>query len=162
MYKTLTKNGQTFAFILGAVITVIFLAMVLPKSGDLDLLDKEEQYKTGMFDFGLYGAIFLTFVAMAGMVIFGVVQVLSNLKTSMKGLIGVGILLAIFLVAYITSPEEGTGAVAGAVEKFENSQNTQLSTGNFKFISGGITTSLALLAIAGIAFVVSEIRNFFK
>ncbi len=162
MYKTLTKNGQTFAFILGAVITVIFLAMVLPKSGDFDLLEKEEQYKTGIFNFGLYGAIFLTIVAMAGMVIFGVLQVLGNLKSSSKGLIGFGFLIAIFVIAYATSPGEATGAVAGAVEKFESSQNTTLSEGNFKFISGGITTSLALLAIAGLAFVVSEIRNFFK
>jgi len=59
MYKTLTKNGQLFAFGLGLLLTLAFLGSVL-----------------------------------------------TNLKGSMKGLIGFVVLLAIFGVAYSTATLE--------------------------------------------------------
>ncbi len=162
MYKFLTKNGQTIAFLLGVAIVVIFLLSVIGGMGTFDGLAKEDQYKSNIFNFGLSGAIALVVIAAIAMVAFGLWQVISNLKGSLKGIIGFAALAGIFLVAYSSASGTADAFIEAAIQKFRDSGNGDISAGNLKFIGGGISTVGVLLALAVGAFVISEIRNFFK
>ncbi len=78
------------------------------------------------------------------------------------GIIGFAVLLGIFFISYSMASGEVTPFIQGAVDKFKDAGNGTLSPGNLKFIGGGISTVGVLLAVAVAAFVLSEIRNFFK
>ena len=162
MYKFLTKNGQTVAFLLGVAIVVIFLLSVIGGMSTFDGLAKEDQYESTIFNFGLSGAIALVVIAAIAMVLFGLYQVVTNLKGSLMGIIGTAVLAGIFLVGYSMASGAVDPFIEGAVTKFREAGNGEISESNLKFIGGGISTVGVLLAIAVGAFVISEIRNFFK
>ncbi len=162
MYNFLTKNGQTVAFLLGVVIVVIFLLNIFGGLSTFETMPEEEQATTGIFNFGLTGAIALVVIAAIAMVLFGLFQVFTNLRGSLKGIVGFLILLGIFFGAYTMASGDATPYIEGAINKFEESGNGEITENNLKFISGGISTVGALLAIAVAAFVIAEIRNFFK
>lgn len=156
MYKTLTKNGQMFAFGLGLLLTIAFLGSVFSGLDTFNGLSKEAQYETGIFDLGIYAVALLTLLCFLAMIIFGVIQIFSDLKGSMKGLIGFGVLIIIFAVAYGTATIE-SGPLWDPLLK-----NFNVSDGASKFITGAIWTCLFMIGVAVVTFVVSEIRNFFK
>lgn len=165
MYQFLMRNGQALAFGLGMFLTVIFLIIVFtsPDVATLDTMPKEEKYETTMFNFGLWASIILIVLTTAALVIFGIYHVASNPKGSLKGIIGFLALLLVFFIAYSLAPgEPESPQVAEAVRKFEESGNGEITAGNLKFISGGIITSLVVLGLAVLAFIVVGIRNFFK
>lgn len=161
MYKFLSKNGQTLAFLLGVVLVGIFLISVI--SGlDTWSPTSDNKYDTGIFNFGITSARLLIIIAALGMLFFGLFHIATNFKGSIKGIIGFAILLAIFFIAYNSASGEPEPFIKGAVENFEGSQNVDLTAGNLKFIGGGISTVLILSTLAAAAFVLSEIRNLFK
>lgn len=162
MYNFLVKNGQALAFGLGALIVVIFLAMVIPNSSGFMDLTKEEQYATGMFNFGLQMAVALIGLTFVAMLAFGLFQIFTNLKGSLMGLIGFGILVVIFVIAYYTTSTDVSPAIQESINKFQISQESEITEGHLKMIGGGITTSLVLVAVAFVSFIVFEIINFFK
>jgi hypothetical protein len=156
MYKFLAKNGQTLAFGLGVLITVIFLAMALPNIG---LIDEDNPQNVNIFNFGIVGTIILIIIAAASMILFGVVQVASSFRTSWKGILGFVILLVVFFVAYSTANSD----ISQEVAAIRNAAGDAGVTGsNLKFIGGSITTLLILVIVAVGAFVISEVINFFK
>ncbi|MCB9081570.1 MAG: hypothetical protein H6555_07660 [Lewinellaceae bacterium] len=157
MYQFLSKNGQSLAFGLGVLITVIFLLIVMGGLSDFSALSKEEQVTTPIFNFGISAALFLTVATMVAMVVFGVLQVVGDVKGSMKGIIGLLAMVGVFVIAYMASSGTPEGPIKAAVEKVGG-----ISEGAMKFIGGSITTALILVAIAFGAFIVSEVRNFFK
>lgn len=158
MYKFLVNNGQQVAFGLGLVITVIFLVSVLTGMDEFSTLPDEERVTTDIFNFGLTGTLVLAVVAAASMVLFGLYHILTNFRNSLKGIIGVVLLAVVFIIGYsMASGEPDHGAIAEAAQKAGG-----LSDNQMKFISGSITTAVALVAIAALAFVLSELRNFFK
>lgn len=164
MYKFLVKNGQTVAFLLGVGVVAVFILSIF--SG-LDTFDEysDSKYETGIFDFGLNGAFVLIFVTAVSMLAFGIFQIFSNLKGSLKGLLGFGVLVALYLIAINTADGDLTNlepSIKGAIEKFESSGNGIITSGNLKFIGGSITTVGVLVAAAALSFVVAEIRNLFK
>jgi len=161
MYKFLSKNGQTLAFLFGVLLVAIFLISVV--SG-LDTWNptSDNKYDTSIFNFGLTAARLLIIVAAFGMVAFGLYHVATNFRGSIKGIIGFAILLAIFFIAYNSASGEPEPFIKGSIENFEGSQNVEMTSGNLKFIGGGITTTIILAAAAAAAFVLSEIRNLFK
>lgn len=161
MYKFLTKNGQTLAFGLGVLVTVIFLITVVSNMGEFSVMEKEQQAQTSIFDTGLYGAIILTIIAAFAMLAFGIIQVASDFKGSIKGILGFAVLLIIFFVAYYTTDPEPSAYIQGAINKFEQG-GAVFTENNMRFISGGITTTLILIVVAAVAFIVSEVSNFFK
>lgn len=161
MYKYLTKNGQTLAFGLGMLITVIFLGIVFSGAGEFSALPVEEQRQSGLFNFGLVSSIILVIVTVIALVFFGVAEIFSNFKSSVKGLIGFGILLAVFFIAFSTASSEPTPYIQGAIDKWMET-GSAITPGNLKFISGGITTALIMVVTAAVAFVFSEVRNLFK
>lgn len=164
MYKFLSKNGEMLAFILGVFVVAVFLLFVIPNAADFNALpDKDPaKYASGIFNFGLKGAIALAFIAAICMVGFGLFHTATNIKNSLKGIIGAAVLVGIFFISYSMASGEVTPFIQGAVDKFQDAGNGTLSAGNLKFIGGGISTVGILIGVAVAAFVLSEIRNFFK
>ena len=150
MYKFLTKNGQLLAFGVGALLVIIFLVSAINGADGLETLAKGEEWKSNAFNAGLYAAIGLGILAALGMLVFGIIQVATNFRGSIKGIIGFAALLVILLVAMSSSgpciPIEGI----------------DLSERACRFVGGGVTTVLVLFGLAAIALIASEVRNFFK
>lgn len=157
MYKLLSKNGQTFGFLLGAVVTGLFLLIMAGGWSKFSALgDSAEKYDTTIFNFGIYASIALIIVGFFLWAFFSIYQMASNPKAAFKGLLGGIALVALFVIAYSTASSEVSGPLAKSVE------NMGVGPTGLKLISGGITTSLILTLIAGVAIVGSELRNFFK
>ncbi len=162
MYNFLTKNGQTIAFLLGVTLVAVFLINVTAGMASFEALPEEQQAETGIFNFGLSGAIVLVIVAAIAMLLFGIFQVVTNIKGSLKGIIGLVVLGLVFLIAYNTTSGDPNPFIQGAIDKFQSAGNGTITEGNLKFIGGGITTVGVLVGIAVAAFVIAEIRNLFK
>lgn len=156
MYQLFNKYGQVAAFGLGLLIIILFFGSVMAGVGEFNGLSKQDQLQSGIFDLGLYAAGFLTIVCAAAIVIFGVVHIAKNPKQSMQGIIQALVLVAIFVIAYVMATPAETGLMATLAERFE------LTAGQEKFISGGLTTAMVLFGGAAVAFIVSEVRNLFK
>ena len=154
MYKFLAKNGQTIAFGLGALLIAIFLIQVLTGVEAFEALAKEEKGGTNIFNFGLKGAGWLTFFCALFAVGFGVYQILTNLKGSVKGLVAIAVMVGVFFIAQSMAGSDA--AIQDTLDSFK------VTPGQSAFISGAITTALALAGLAAATFVLSEIRNFFK
>ena len=157
LYKFLASNGQRLAFGLGVGIIIISLIIINAGINEFNGLDAAGQLESSIFNFGLSAAIFLIVATAVAMIGFGIYQVLSNFKKSAKGLIGLLGLIAVFVIAYATSSGEATGEIGKAVEKAGG-----ISSSNLKFISAGVTTALIMSAVAFGAFIIAEVRNFFK
>jgi hypothetical protein len=161
MYKFLTKNGQALAFGLGVLITVVFLISVVSNMEEFTALSEAEQENTSIFNIGLVGAIGLAIIAAFFMLAFGLFQIFTNLRGSVKGLIGVAILLVIFFIAYSMNSADPSPYIQGAIDKFEANGST-FNNDTLKSIGGGIGLTVALIAIAFVAAAISELINLFK
>lgn len=155
MYNTLAKHGTSIAFGLGALVVAIFLGSVFSQIGDRSTV--AELVQTNIFDLGLYLTIFMAILCFFAILAFGVFQIFSDLKGSMKGLIGVAILGVVFLGAYMTAvPEVAGNPIFDTIEKFDISEAVS------KFVSGAIIATGATLVLATISLVASSVLNFFK
>jgi len=144
MYNFLVKNGQLVAFGIGLLITIIYIVGAV--GGD----------SPERFNFGLMTAIGLSILCAVVMILFGLFQVASDPKGSLKGIITFALLIGLFVVLYSTAdPTLSPAMVAGG-------EGAGLTEGTSKFISGAILTTLVLLGATGVVFALSEIRNFFK
>lgn len=157
MYKFLAKNGQALAFGVGTLITVIFFAIAAGGLEEFSALPLEEQRQTTIFDFGLVASLVLTVLSVLLLFLFGIFQVASNFKESLKGLLALLVMGGVYVATIVAAPSEVTGIMANTVEKVGG-----VSPFALKFIGGSITTSLIITAVAIAVFVLSEIRNFFK
>ena len=156
MYAFLNKYGQVAAFGLGLLITVLFILSVTAGVGDFNAMSDEDKLNTGIFNLGLGAAIFLVILCAVAIILFGVFFIVKHPKSSIRNIIPFLALFLVFIIAYaMATPAEG-GAMATLAERFSLTDNQE------KIISGGLTTALILFAGAGLAFAVSEIRNFFK
>jgi hypothetical protein len=168
MYTFLNKYGQALAFGIGVLITVIFLASIFSADETtLEMLqanDKtEETYATSIFNFGISISLILVALAFAVAIIFGIIQMASNPKGSLKGIAGlIGLVLILFIGYSMASGEVTDPEIANAIEKFETSQEASISPGNLKFISASIVTALVMLGLAMLTLIVFGIRGIFK
>ena len=168
MYTFLNKYGQALAFGIGVLITVIFLAAIFSADDTTrELLlanDKTpETYETGIFDFGITISIILIGLAFVVAIIFGIAQMASNPKGSLKGIAGLIVLVIIGFVAYSMASGEVTDPeIQNAITKFETSQEAEITSGNLKFISASIVTALVMLGLSALTLVVFGIRGIFK
>ena len=91
MYDFLNKYGQALAFGIGVLVVLIFLVSIFSEDPDTlssltsDGVKGPEKYATSAFDFGLYASIGLAVIAFIAAIVFGLVQVASNPKGSLKG-----------------------------------------------------------------------------
>ncbi|MCP3930524.1 MAG: hypothetical protein GY705_15645 [Bacteroidetes bacterium] len=154
MYKFLSKNGEMLAFGVGIVITILFLIIAIAGVDGFNALGKEERGTTSIFNFGLYAAMALTVICGIAAIFFGLVQAISNPKGSLKGLIGIAALVIIFFIVR---------AMAGSDEPIQATiDRFNVSPGQSTYISGALWVAILMAIIAAVAFVLSEIRNFFK
>jgi hypothetical protein len=102
-----------------------------------------------MTDFGLWIAYILFIVCIVSLIVLPLKTLLQNPQATKKTGIGLGLLLALFLLSYLLSGGQ-------ANEKFD------VSAGQSKLIGAGLTL-LYLLAIATLGLTVySEFFKFFK
>ena len=156
MYRFLTKHGQVVAFGVGILITIIFYVLATGGMSEFNALEGDERFTTGIFNFGLFMALALIFAALLAMVFFGLMQVISNPKGARMGLLGLLLIGVIFLVMWMMASGEATGKLAEIYDKFN------ITTSVAKYVHAAIATTGILALIAVIAFVFSEVRNFFK
>ena len=166
MYSFLNKYGQALAFGLGVLITIIFVASALG-SDAIDTIgptsEEADKYNSTLFNFGIGAAIALTILTVAAMTIFGVAQIISNLKSSLKGIIGLGVVILLMVIGYSMAPGEADHpTIVTAIDKFESAQGATLTPGNLKFIGGSIITALVMLAVSFVVLIVFGVRNIFK
>jgi hypothetical protein len=158
MYNLLSKNGQTIGFLLGAVISLLFVfIMVSGWDGFVALGSAPANYETGIFDFGMYASMVLVVIGLLATVLFGVANIISDPKSAIKGIAGVVALIVVLVVTYSAADGEATGAIARSIENAGG-----LSANALKLISGGIATSIILSLIAAGAIIIAELLNFFK
>lgn len=160
MYKFLVNNGQRLAFGLGILVTAIFLFSVLGGLDTFNELPEDDQVTTTIFNAGISGAIALIFIAAAALAIFGLLQVFGNLKASLKGIIGLAVLLAVFFIAYTSANGDVASEIAPIKTSIERAGG--INPGSLKFIGGAIVTAMVLIGAAFASFVLAEIVNFFK
>lgn len=148
------------AFGLGALVTIIFLMVAFSGMDEFNALVADDRgHESDIFNFGLSASLFLTALCFVLMLGFGIYQVITHFKSSVKGLIGFAIIVVIFLIASNMVPssiEEVHPYLVEPMKKYE------VTMGDYGWISGGITTALVLGAGAFLAFIGSEILNFFK
>ncbi len=155
MYTFLTRNGQSIAFGVGLVMTIVMVALIFAGLSDFEAFgDGAGRYDTTIFNFGMYAAIALVILGLIAAVVFGIVQLASDPKGAIKGIAGLVAIVAIFFIFY--SIADPNNAMLARLSDFS------VSVGQSKFISGSITTALILLAAAVVAGIVSEIINLFK
>ena len=156
MYRFLTKNGTSVAFGIGLLAILLFLIPALAGIGEFNDLSRDDQYQTSIFDIGLSVTLFLIAACFVVALLFGVYQVATNPKGAIKMIIGLVVMVAAFFIFYTMSQPETSESMVATLSKFS------ISEGISKYVSGAIYTVLALLGIASIAVVLSEIRNAFK
>lgn len=165
MYKLLTQKGQVFALVLGLVVIALFLGSVLAglSSAGYSTSDDLNQIMKGnpdadfsFFNLGLALTMALIVIALVLTVLFGIFNVISDPKASMKAVIGLVAGLVLFFALYSISDTDFVGAIAPTLQKFNVSENVS------KLISGGIKMTGFLALAAVVLMVVSEIRNLFK
>lgn len=157
MYQFLAKNGQTIAFGLGVLLTAIFLISAFSGLNEFNALSDEDQWGTTIFDIGFYAAIGLTILCLIAAVLFGLSQMFTNVKSALKGIAGIAVLLIVFFIIYSTvDPAADSASVAKEVQQFD------LTDPQSRFVSAAILTTIVLSIIALVTFVVFEIINLFK
>jgi hypothetical protein len=161
MYNFLSKNGQLGAFLLGVVLVVIYLAIAGSGAGDyfFNNMSDQELYAVDVFNFGIAAALLLTGVCVVLMFGFGLYHVATNPKGSIKGIIGVLVIVAVMYLFYVTAadkPDHETLALA--VERYETSaEGRAISAGNFKWIGSSIRMGLVMAGLAFVALIVMPI-----
>ena len=156
MYTFLTKYGQLVSLGIGVLIIVAFyLTAVSSLPEGFDNMERVDQFATAgnAFNIGLAGAIALLVVAAAAWLLFSIFQVIKNPKGSIKSIIGFGALLVLFFVLYAMADGDVSSPL---YEKFG------ITPTQSKLISAGLSTTYIALGAALLAFVFSEVRNFFK
>jgi len=158
MYKFLTKNGQTMSFMVGLVITVIFLVMVFSGLEQFNTLDpKTTARESNLFNFGINAAVGLVVLCAIGMIAFVLLNIVTNLKGNIKLLIGLGVIGVLFFVMFGGATYEAAGTPIG-----DRLAEYAITDGQNGFIVGGIWTALILTVGAFASFIILEILNFFK
>jgi len=111
MYNFLTKNGQTMAFGLGALIVLAFYGIAMGggemeqfSQWDMDGVKDKARYDMGLFDFGLMVTVALIAIAAVLMVAFGGFQAITNIKGSLGAIAGLAIIGIIFAAGYSCLP----------------------------------------------------------
>ena len=158
MYTFLTRNGQTIAFGLGILITIVAVGIILGGVGDFEALGEENaaRYDTRIFNFGMLAAGFMCAIAAAAMVAFGIYHLATDPKGAIKGIIGLGAIILIFFVIYSIADPNTQMLAVQAKDGF------LVSEGQSKMITGSIATGLILTIGAFLALAVSEILSLFR
>ena len=166
LYKFFTGRGQMVGFLMGVglVLLTILTAVSGIKSAGYDVGEDfnrilKSEGNTETFDFFnmvTWIPTALVILIIGVIIIFGIMQLISNPKGSIKILGGLAALLVIAFVFYSMAEPETTGKIGMLHEKFEVSDTAS------KWISGGIKSVGVLFGGALLTMFLFEIRNLFK
>ena len=166
LYKFFTGRGQMVGFLLGVglVLITILTAVTGIKNAGYDVGEDfnrilKSDGNTETFDFFDLVTIIptaLVIIIIGVIIIFGIMQLISNPKGSLKILGGFAALLVIAFIFYSMAEPETAGKIGELHKKFEVSDTAS------KWISGGIKSVGVLFGGALLLMFVSEIRNLFK
>jgi hypothetical protein len=180
MYSFLSRYGQLIALGLGAFITIVFFAIIGASGSTFsDLADKDlplRQYnaelsKYSMFNFGIIATGLLILVCAAATFVFGILGIVTDFKSSKKALIGAGVILVIFIIAYFAANSSGdSDSVLQVIDKmnkksFDDVGNATINTvtsGRSSYISASMITTAILGFLALISMIAFEIWNLFR
>ena len=164
MYKLLTQKGQLFAIGLGILCVAIAIGSIISgvnskysMSEDLNYIMKNQADAT--FDFfnpAVVVFLGLILIAILIAVAFGIYGLVTNIKGSMKVILGLLGIIVLFTILYVTSDVETAGRLGMLTEKFEVSDTVS------KLISAGIKTFMIGFVIAALSAIVMEVLNLFK
>ena len=160
MYKFLTKNGQLLAFGVGLAIVVLFYVFAFGGMEDFMAVAEAERPVSeagDIFLFGIQAAVFLTIAALVVWIAFGLFHTATDPKGALKGIIGLVVLVVVGFVLYNSADPTAGGAV---MEETMTEFNVDNDTS--KFITAAITTSIVLLGLAVLAFVLTSILRIFR
>ncbi len=104
-----------------------------------------------MIDIGLWISYILLFAAVAGMAVYSIINMLRDPKKAKGSLIGIGILIGLFLIAFLLSGNE----VLPRYEDFG------IDASDSKLIGAGLITMYILGAGTVLIAVYAEIRKLF-
>lgn len=155
MYKLLSKHGQLIAFGVGLLVLLIFFGGVISGLDGFNALPDDKKNTSDIFNLGLYGGLALIAIAVVVLVGVSLVQLLGNLKGSMTGILGFAILLVIFLAFYFTAKPD-PASMNSLLSEFD------ISPGLSKVVSASLWTTIVMIVISLLAFVVSEIISLFR
>ena len=162
MYNFLTKNGQLFAFLLGAISTIIVVGSILGNSNKA-LLDNPEAAKmapeianTGILNTGLNITVMLVVIALGAAIIFGLLNLVTDFKGSLKFIIGFAVMIIAFFVLKSTSDHETVGKIVETMKEFN------VGEGLSKGISAAIKGTIGMAIVAVGSMIIFEIVNIFK
>ena len=162
MYNFLTKKGQLFAFLLGAISTIIVVGSILGNANKA-MLDNPEAAKmapeianTGILNTGLNITVFLFVVALGAAVIFGLLNLVTNFKGSLKFIIGFAVMIIAFFVLKSTAEHETVGKIVETMKEFN------VEEGLSKGISAAIKGTIGMAVVAVGSMIIFEIVNMFK
>lgn len=165
VYQFLKKYGVAIGFGVGTVITALSYIIILTGFPEFNPSEKE-LYDLGIFNFALYSAYFLIFVAMLLVVIFTVIYTIKNPKDSVKGLVAFGILFVLFIITNMM----GDGVLTGEIVNSDPSllpASVKLEEGitqssSLQFVDGLIKFSYVLMLLAGGSMLVAMGRDMVK
>ncbi|MCR9290903.1 MAG: hypothetical protein NXI23_26330 [Bacteroidetes bacterium] len=155
-YKFLTKNGQVVAFGFGLLMVLIFYGAVSSGLEEFSMVPQDEQAKSvegDIFMPGITLTVWLIILAAVAIIGFGIYHIVTDPKGAIKGIIGLVALLVVFGIAYATSSSE--------ISEGWNTEDV-ITPSISQYVEGSIKTTGILIGVALVAFVGSEIRNFFK
>ena len=162
MYNFLTKKGQMFAFLLGAISTVIVVGSIVGNANKT-MLDSPEAAKmapeianTGILNTGLNVTVLLFVIAAAAVLIFGAINLLTNIKGSLKFVVGFAVMIIMFFVLKSTAEHEAVGKIVETMAEFN------IDEGLSKGISAAIKGTIAMAVVAVGSMIIFEIVNIFK
>ena len=171
MYTFLNKYGQALAFGIGVLVVIIFMLSIFGAPAEEisaltnDQVKGPEKYATSAFDFGITVSIILVGLAFVAAIVFGLVQVASNPKGSLKGIVGALLLVVICFVCYSVANNDisqESAAIQNSINKFNTDQGADFDGGTLKFISGSIIAALVLIGLSILSLIAFGIRGIFK
>ena len=161
MYKFLTKNGLLVALGVGVAVIIVHFASVfagLEAFNQIpdDLESKPELLMEGakLVGPGIVLTAILFVIAAIAMVGFGIFQVATNPKGAIKGIAGLALIAVIFGIGWAMSGNE--------VLEVWDTKGFGITPTISKYVGASVFVSIALLVLAAVGLVLSEIRNFFK
>ena len=126
-------------------------------STDLNQVLKNNPEQT--FDFfnpGVYLIIALIATAAVCALGGGLWQMIRSPKNSLKGILGIGLIAALFFGLYSSAGTDAGSVIGETLQKFDISDNVS------KFISGSLLTTGILAGLSVVAIILGEIYNLFK
>lgn len=162
MYKFLTKNGLLVALGVGVLVIIVHFASVfagLEAFNQIPADDLEQKpllIATGseLVGPGITLTVVLFVIAAIAMLGFGIFQVATNPKGAIKGIAGLALIAVIFGI--------GWGMSGNEVLEVWDEKGFGITPTISKYVGASVFVSLAMLALAALGLVGSEIRNFFK